>query len=240
LDAAYKIYSELAEVAKKAARPLVGMAVVLKEQKQYKEALELLDKAQDNNENFVHLYVERGHIYSLQGEIEKAVEEYKSAIEISPLNPVRYQDAVEILFKLEKYKEGVDILKDAIKREIQFPSLHHFMSQGYFALQDYPKAIKHIRSALHSDPENVTYLNQLGICFKESQDYQEAMKTYNSIIKLDPHNKAALFNKAILQHSMGQAEDAIKTLDRCITKHPTFLPAKTKLNEYKAALNKAG
>ena len=240
LDDAYSIYEQISKVAKNTARPFVGMARVLREKKQFDEALAMLDQAQTNNENFVHTYVEKGKIYVEKGSIEKAVEQYKKAIEISPLNPLRYEEAVGMLFKLERYEEGVEILKSAIEKELQFSSLHHYMSQGYFALQDYVKAIKHIRLALHSDPENVTYLNQLGICFKESEDFQEAMKTYNSIIKLDPANKAALFNKAILLHSMGQPEDAVKILERCIVKHPTFLPAKTKLNEYKAALSKAG
>ena len=239
IDAAFSIYEEISKVAKNTARPFVGMARVYREKKQFDEALKMLDIAQSNNENFVHAYVEKGKIFSEQGNIEKAVKEYTRAIEISPLNPLRYEEAVGMLFKLERYEEGVKILKSALERELQFPSLHHFLSQGYFALQDYTKAIKHIRQALHSDPENVTYLNQLGICFKESEDFQEAMKTYNSIIKLDPANKAALFNKAILLQSMGQSADAIKVLERCLAKHPTFLPAKTKLNEYKAAANKA-
>ena len=218
------------------------MASIHRERKEYDQAMTCLAKAQKANENFVHLYTERAKVYDLQGELDKAVEQYQKAIELSPLNPIRYEEAVAMLFKLERFEEGVETLKGAIKRELSFPSLHHYMSQGYFALQNYKKAIQHISSALRADPENVTYLNQLGICYKESNDHDGAMKTYNSIIKLDPANKAALFNKAILFHTMGQLPEAIKVLERC-KKHPTFIPAKTKLNEYKATLaknNKAG
>jgi tetratricopeptide (TPR) repeat protein len=231
-DDAERIYKRIAESTDKAARPLVGLARIKLKQGQVDEAMRLLDEAQKRNEYFVHLYVVRGDIYAEQRQIDKAIEQFKRAISLSPLNPVRYETAVQLLFEKKNHQEAIDILEVAVKNELSFPSLHHFLSQGYYALKDYKKAVKHIRSALNADPENVVYLNQLGISYKESGLFEDATKVYNSIIKLDPKNKAALYNKAVLLHTMGSSEESIKLLTRLVQNNPDFEQAKAKLNEY--------
>lgn len=230
-----KVYQAIANETKNSARPWVGLAKIAVKQNDNNKALTLLQEAERRNPNFVHLYSIRGEILIKHHQPEDAIKAFTKAIELSPLNPLRYQDAAKPMFDLKMYKEGVEILEGALKHELNFPSLHHYLSEGYFALKDYKKALRHIRSALSVAPENVTYLNQLGICLKETNDFDGAMSTYNSIIKLDPENKAVLYNKAVLQFSMGDKADAIKTLTRATTKFPDFNAAKNKLEEYKKA-----
>ncbi|MGE0174236.1 MAG: tetratricopeptide repeat protein [Oligoflexales bacterium] len=231
-DEAKKIYSRIAQATEKAARPCVGLARVEAKLGNVDGALKLLEEAQNRNKHYVHTYVVRGEILSAQKKIDAAIEQYKTAIELSPLNPMRYENAAQLLFDQKRYEEAIQILEVAVRNELNFSSLHHYLSQGYYAVKDYKKAIKHIRSALGLNPENVVYLNQLGISYKESGLIEEATKTYNSIIKLDPNNKAALYNKAILMHSTGAADEAIKILSRLVGKYPDFEQAKTKLAEY--------
>jgi tetratricopeptide (TPR) repeat protein len=232
---AEKIYQAIANETQKSARPWVGLAKIAAKMSDHNKALKLLEEAEKRNPNYVHLYSIRGEILIKHMQPEEAIQAFTKAIELSPLNPLRYQDAAKPMFDLKMYKEGVEVLEIAIKHQLNFPSLHHYLSEGNFALKDYKKALRHIRSALSVAPENVTYLNQLGICLKETNDFEGAMSTYNSIIKLDPDNKAVLYNKAVLQFSMGDKADAIKTLTRATTKFPDFGAAKNKLEEYKKA-----
>ena len=234
LDEAEAIYKALSAMTEKAARPIVGLADVALLRKDYAAAEKLLQQAEERNKNYVHTYVIRGNMYGEQNKIEEAIAEFKKAIDLSPLNPVRYERAAELLFSLKKFEEAVEILSVALKNELEFPSLHHYLSQAYYSLKNYKKAIRHIRSSLNADPENISYLNQLGIAYKESDEVEEALKTYNQVIKLDPENRAALYNKAILLKSKGDVDGAIKLLDRCLTKHPDFAQAKEKLNEFKS------
>lgn len=232
LPEAGHVYERLSQVAEKSARPLVGLARIAVQQKDHKKAMELLKEAEARNKAFVHLYVLRGEIAVARQDFGDAIEQFKKAIELSPLNAMRYEAAAKILFDLDKYQEAVDLLSVALKHELNFPSLHHFLSQGFYALRDYKRAIKHIRSSLNADPENVVYLNQLGIAYKESEMYEDATKVYNSIIKLDPDNKAALYNKAILMKATGNMDEALKILGRILTKYPDFKQAQTKKAEF--------
>lgn len=232
LDQAEAIYKDLAATAPKAARPVVGVARIYIERKDYQTALKLLAEAETKNPNYVHLYVERAMIHAGQNQWETAIAGFKKAIELSPLNALRYKAAVDILFQCRRYEEAATLLEGAIKLKLEFPALYHFLSQAKFALKDYKSAQKYIRQALSGDPENVDYLNQLGICLKETDQIDEANKVYNQIIKHDPNNIHALYNKAVLLHTKGERDEAIKLLERLLRKSPGFQPAKSKLDEY--------
>ena len=239
LEKAAGIYSLLVKATEKAARPYVGLARVAHRKGNLDEALQHLLVAEDRNPHYVPTFVLRGKIFTEQSENEKALEQFTHAIHLSPLNPIRYEEAASIMFDLKLFKEAVTLLSIAVKNELSFPSLHHYLSQANFQLQEYKKAIQHVRIALGSDPENVTYLNQLGVCYKEAGQSQDALKTYNQIIKIDPENKSCLYNKAVLLNSLDKNEEAVKVLKRCIEKHPKFNQAIEKLAEIQSQPTKA-
>jgi tetratricopeptide (TPR) repeat protein len=240
LDKAAAVYTELMNTTEKSARPLVGLARIEKFKGNYDAALKFLETAEAKNPNYVHVFSLRGDIYSSQKNWNEALAQYRKGIELSPLNPIRYISAVEVMMQQKKYKECVDLLSLAIKRELTFPDLHHYLSQASFNLKDYKQAIKHIKHAIQNDQNNLEYMNQLAISYKESDQLEEAQKVYNSIIKFDPDNLAALFNKAIMLHKKGSLDDAIKIMERISMKHPDFAQAKTKIKEYQEERNKAG
>lgn len=234
-DEAERIYRELSIGAPNTARPLVGLARVAWGRKDNKKALNFLDEAENNNSNYVHVFSQRGKILVEMGDIDKGLESLKYAIELSPLNPIRYQDCVNVLIAQKMFEEIPIVLEGAVKEGVQFPELYRYLSEAYYNLKDYKKAIRFIRSALDTDQTNITFLNQLAVSLKESGDLLEAQKTYNKVIKLDPKNLQALYNKALLLTKMDQAPEAIKLLDRITKMYPDFNKAEKKLNELKAS-----
>lgn len=232
LDLAEKIYKDLAAHAPKAARPLVGLSRIEMKRSQPEKALQYLVEAEHKNKSFVHLFADRAEIYAAGGDFDAAITAFKTAIELSPLNAIRYKSAADLLFKAKRYQEASDLLEIAIAQKLEFPDLYHYLSQAKFALKDFKAASKYVRNALGADPENVTYLNQLGICLKETGQMDDATKVYNQIIKLDPANISALYNKSVLLHAKGERDEAIKILERVVKNNPDFAQGRTKLDEY--------
>ena len=237
MDRAETIYQRLANSSANAARPVVGLARVAIEKKQLDKALQLLIDAEKRNPYYVHTFVERGRLAVAQRNIEDGVSFFKKAIALSPLNPIRYEEAAELLFRLQRYQDAVDLLQQALDNHVVFPRLHHIMSQGFFALKDFKKAIRHIKSALSAEPDNVVYLNQLGVCYKESDLFDDAAKVYNHVIKIDPDNRSALYNKGVMLATRNQYPEAVKLLSRCVEKYPDFEQAAKKLKEIKDKAN---
>lgn len=236
LDIAEQVYKDLSATAPNAARPVVGMARIMHKRGDHKAALALLQDAEAKNKHYVHLYVERARIFAEQSDWANAIDGFKTAISLSPLNAMRYKDAADLLFKVKRYEDASKLLEGALQHKLEFPALFHYLSQAKFALKDYKMAQRYIRSALQSDPENVVYLNQLGICFKETNQMDEAVKVYNQVIKNDPTNTDALYNKSVLLNAKGDTEEAIKTLERLLRKAPGFEPAKAKMQQYQREL----
>ena len=231
-----EVYTALHDASPNSVRPLLGLARVAMLKGKVDEAIALVKQAEDINPKYVPTFVVKGELQLIKKDMQGAVESYKTAIQLSPLNPIRYKSAADMLFKMQRYTEASEILEIAYKNQVQFPELNHYLSQAYFMVKDYPKALKLIKTAVISEPDNITYLNQLGICLKETSQYDEASKIYNQIIKLDPENKSALYNKAILLFAKGDKEESIKLLDRVVKKHPDFAQAAAKLKEYRETL----
>ena len=175
--------------------------------------------------------MERGIIFTKQDSWEQAVAAFKKAIDLSPLNAQRYKMAADILFPTKRYKEACDLLETAVKFNLDFPALYHYLSQAKFALRDYKMAQKYVKQALQNAPDNVDYLNQLGICCKENGQVEDALKAYNQAIKLDPNNLEGLYNKAILLKSKQEFDEAIRLLEKVLKRDPQFTLAKIKLEE---------
>jgi tetratricopeptide (TPR) repeat protein len=233
-DRAEKIYKLLAESAKESARPLVGLARAAMGRNDLGKALEHLDAAEARNKAFVHIFAERGVIMTQMQLFDDAFKAFDQAIALSPLNPVRYKQAAEVLFNRNRFQEAAILLERAVSLGLEFKQLYHYLSQACFATREYVKAIKYVRSALAKEPENLTYLNQLGICLKQQNQFDEANKVYNQIIKRDPENVATLYNKAMLCEARSEPVEAIKLLERALKIDPDFVLARAKLDEFKA------
>lgn len=230
-DEAGKIYKLLGESSQKSARPLVGLARVAVGKGDLHKALEHLAMAENRNKAYVHVFAARGEIYCQMKKYDDALKAFDQAIMLSPLNPIRYKSAADILMVRERYKDAINLLEKAVKSGLEFKELYNHLSQAYFMSKDFPKALRYVKTALSMDPENVTFLNQMGICLKNMDQLDEAAKVYNQIIKIDPENVAALYNKAMLNEARGEHADAVKLLERAVRKDPSFAQAKAKLEE---------
>ena len=235
-DEAEKIYTRLSESAPNSARPLVGLAKVAHSRKDFDKGFELLQKAQEKNEQYVHIYGLRGDLYLAQGDYDSGIAAYRHAIGMSPLNPNRYKKAGDALLGQSRFQEAADILKGALTKKVHFKELYDFLSRAHYNLKDYENSAKYIRRAVEKEPENITYLNQLALSLKECGDLEEAKKFYNKVIKLDPDNKQALFNKAIMLAQSHKELDAIKILERLVKKYPDFEKGAKKIDELKSQL----
>jgi tetratricopeptide (TPR) repeat protein len=232
-DDAEKVYKMLSDSSKTSARPMVGLSRVYLGRDNPEKALDCLLQAEARNKAYVHVFSTRGEIYSYMKKFDDALKAFDQAITLSPLNPVRYRAAADILMTKERYKDASILLEKAVKNGLEFKELYNHLSQAYFMQKDYAKAIRYVKTALSLDPENVVFLNQLGVCHKNLNQVEEANKIYNQIIKLDQDNLAALYNKALLHDSKGETPEAVKLLERALRKDVNFVPAKMKLDELK-------
>ena len=183
LDEAAKVYKAIAEGSDRAARPLVGLARVLLQKEKYEEAIQNLTQAIERNENYVHAFAMRGEIYFLLKNYKRALEDFKKAVGLSPLNVTRYEKTSEFLIKENRIEECLQILNIGINAGLKHPYVIERTGYCYFSQKDYPKALRYLKEAVRLAPENISFLNSLAICYRDSKEIEKAIQIYNIILK---------------------------------------------------------
>ncbi len=236
LDRAEGVYQDLAAQTITAARPYVGLARIAHLRGDLQLSLKHALTAIQKNNNYTHAHSLLGELYLEKGDLDSAFQSFRKAIELSPLNVVRYEKAAAPLLEAGRVDDAISLLNLAIQAQFEHPFIVERLGYCFFQKKEYAKAAKFLRQAVHAEPDNVSFLNSLAICYRDSQMYNEALDTYNQIIKRDNDNHLVMFNKSLLLNLMGRKEEAIKLLRKIIAKHPDFHKAKDKLVEFGGSL----
>ncbi|NBO38953.1 tetratricopeptide repeat protein [bacterium] len=232
LDHAENVYSELAKQTQHAARPYVGLARIALLRGDPKGAMNFVKTAIQKNPKYTHAHSFLGDLYLAEKRLDEALASYREAIELSPLNVVRYEVATEALLTAGRVDEAISILEIATQAKFENPFIIERLGYCYFQKKEYQKAAKFLRQAVHAEPDNVSFMNSLAICYRDANLYDEALDTYNAILKRDNENRSVMFNKALLLNMMNRTEEAIKLLKKVLAKHPDFQKAKEKIVEF--------
>lgn len=230
-DMAYRIYSAVASSSKTGARPHVGLARIELERKSPDKAIAHCATAIERNAFFVHAFSTRAKAYLMKGESDKALADLKHAVDLSPLNVARLEDACEELLNRQLTSECITILGVSIAAGLEHPYITERMGQCHFLNKNYSEATKYFKEAVRLDPENQSFMNSLAICYRDAENYDEAITTYNQIIKRNPEAYQVLFNKALVLILREQTKEAAKTLHRVLKIKPDFEKARQKLQE---------
>jgi tetratricopeptide (TPR) repeat protein len=231
LDRAEQVYSDLAQQTLNAARPYVGLARIAHMRGDLPAAMKHALTAIQKNNKYAHAHALLGELYLEKGDLDSAYQSFREAIELSPLNVIRYEKVAEPLLAKMRIDDLISLLNIALKVGFEHPFIIERLGHCFFHKKDYAKAGKYFRQAVHAEPENISFLNALAICYRDAELYTEALDIYNQIIKKDNENHHVMFNKSLVLNLMGRPEEAIKLLRKIIDKHPDFKKAKDKLNE---------
>jgi tetratricopeptide (TPR) repeat protein len=102
-----------AKAKEAAARTWYAKAGYARRQKDYQEALRLYSKVIDLDENYLNAYGMRGMTYSLDGQHQKAIDDFSRGIKLKPGNNAGYYDKRgEAYYALGKF---ADASRDALK-----------------------------------------------------------------------------------------------------------------------------
>ncbi|MBW5394626.1 tetratricopeptide repeat protein, partial [Brachyspira hampsonii] len=164
----------------------------------YNEALKLIKKSIELNENdsaYWHLlgYINRENenYYAAIEYAEKAVKLNKSYV-VDDGNYMEYYLTVigESYFKLGKYDEAIEVFKEIIKLPRHDQSDFMYLGLSYFEKKEYDKAIENYENVLEIHPscdyiENTSAINALAKSYMALGEYQKGIEVYKKYIKED-------------------------------------------------------
>src|SRR6266446_6583471 len=170
-----------------------------------------------------HMYEEQVTVYGRSELANKAIDEYRLAIEADPSSEFLTSGLAELYVKTGRIRDAVLEAQDIIKRDPNNLEAHKLLGRIYLrSLGDMPGgsgsdnilklAIDQYEQITKLDPDSVDDHLLLGRLYRLSSDLAKAEGELKTAIKLDPNSEEAVTTLAMLYTDEGDTAHALKVL----------------------------
>jgi tetratricopeptide (TPR) repeat protein len=171
-----------------------------------------------------HLYEEQVTAYGRSELANKAMEEYRLAIEADPSSEFLTSGLAELYVKTGRIRDAVLEAQDIIKRDPNNLEAHKLLGRIYLrSLGDMPGsgngsdnvlklAIEQYEQIVKIEPSNVDDHLLLGRLYRLNNDLQKAEAELKIAVKLDPDSEEAVTTLALLYSDEGDTSHALQVL----------------------------
>jgi adenylate cyclase len=149
------------------------------------EAVKLCEKAitLDESQDMPHYLL--GHIYSLSGQIEKAIAEGELAINLNQNSASAYNYLGRTLTYAGRAEEAIDLLIKSVRLN---PLIHGDITLGnaYREAGRYEEALTEYKKCIKNSPNNIFVHLCLTMTYALAGRYEAAREEWSEVLKLDP------------------------------------------------------
>jgi tetratricopeptide (TPR) repeat protein len=201
-----------------------------------------------------HMYEEQVTVYGRSELANKAIEEYRQAIEADPSSEFLTSGLAELYVKTGRIRDAVVEAQDIIKRDPNNLEAHKLLGRIYLrSLGDMPGgngsdnvlklAIEQYETIVKIEPNSVDDHLLLGRLYRLNNDLQKSENELKTAVKLDPTSEEAVTTLAILYTDEGDTARALQVLSsipdagRSAKLYSALGTAYEQRKEYKAAID---
>jgi tetratricopeptide (TPR) repeat protein len=170
-----------------------------------------------------HMYEEQVTVYGRSDLANKAIEEYRLAIEADPSSEFLTSGLAELYVKTGRIRDAVLEAQDIIKRDPKNLEAHKLLGRIYLrSLGDMPGgngsdnvlklAIEQYEQIVKIEPDGVDDHLLLGRLYRLNSDLQKAENELKIAVKLDPSSEEAVTTLAMLYTDEGDTAHALQVL----------------------------
>lgn len=190
--------------------PTVKTAQQLLKKKKYAEALAVIEKAEENQENNTSLLIEKGKVwFSLALEREKRTR-WSS-----------YGTDENDWLKSAEAEKAEEFLKKAVQQSPNNKDAHYFLGQLYMEKGWFSLAEIEFLAVLRDDKENVKALLNLGVVYAEMKRFDLAQQELRHALRIDRKEPAIAKNFAYLyRFYLDKPDSAIAWANRYLNLDP--------------------
>lgn len=127
--------------------------------------------------------IEKGWLYFQKGDLERANALYRQALQLDEDNLVARYNLGLVLMEMGFPEEALEEFNKTVALDNGYYWGYLGQGQVYLALQDYPKAVDHLRQAQRLQPFSANLYYLLGQALEGIQAREEARWAYNEAVK---------------------------------------------------------
>src|SRR5436853_3131386 len=171
-----------------------------------------------------HMYEEQVAMYGRTELANKAIEEYRQAIDADPTSEYLTAGLAELYAKTGRIRDAVMEAQDILKRDPGNLEAHKLLGRIYLrSLGDIQAgqgsqnvlklAIEQYEQIIKIEPDNVDDHLLLGRLYRLNNDLQKAENEFKTAVKLQPDSEEAVTTLAYLYNEEGDSARAIQALN---------------------------
>ncbi|PIW69070.1 MAG: hypothetical protein COW08_09050 [Ignavibacteriales bacterium CG12_big_fil_rev_8_21_14_0_65_30_8] len=215
LDSAYYY---LGEGLKKNTSSIYGnyyMGRIESERKNYKKALEYLNKAVQLDPNYADAYYEIAKVNKLQKNYSSAISSIKNAIKNKDGEAIYLEFLGILYYEADSIKQAIEVLNRSIEIDSQNPNVFFVLGNiSIFKTKETKKALEYYKRAVYLDPDLPDALVNLGNTYALLGQYDKAEETYKKEILFRKNSINALVNLGKIYKMQGKINEAIGLFSR--------------------------
>ena len=191
-------------------KDLYAQALGKIDDKEFKEAIELLNRAIAEDKANTDYLLKRGEAKYLSGKGILAIQDFNKVIQIDSENSMAYAFRSAIYVEMKDYKGAIEDCKKALDLNPNNEMAYIRMGDAYFSMEtaDYIEAMKAYNYAINLNEKNKTALHNRGVAKKELKDYHGAIDDFNKAIIIDAEYASAYMNRGICKSLLGDTPGA--------------------------------
>lgn len=188
-----------------------------------RHALVLAERAAEELPREPDVLIALGNVYDLRGNLEKAADAFRRAIDCDPDNALAHYDLGAVLERLAD-EDGAEIAyREAIEIEVDGCTMFEAAAALGALLRRtgrLDEAASVYEAYLDEDPINVDILVEHGICLSDLDELEDAVERFELALSLEQQHAGAWYNLAITLYRMGRPGEAIPAMENAYRSDP--------------------
>jgi Tfp pilus assembly protein PilF len=177
-------------------------------EKNYDEALTILQQLLEKNPNTYQIHILIGDCYREKGDFDKAIESYDKAIEEAKKDEKMGTEIIakalagigNCHFKKGDFETAQSFFKQSIDTYPENEALAYNVGEIYFSSQKLDEAIQYFTIATQIKPDWPAPYYKLGLVNLNKADYEKAKEHFRKFLELEPDSELSAQVKNILEY----------------------------------------
>ncbi len=194
-------------------------------QKEWTQALELIDQAIAVSPENGLAYSNRGNVLSELKRHDEALICYEKAISLQPDYAEAYSNQGNALQALGRFEEALICYEKAISLQPDYAEAYSNQGNAFLALSRYQAALACYEKTVLLDANNAKAFYGAAIIFDLQKKYDYSLGCCNQALKIQPHYLEALALRGTIYFRAKDYEQALTNFDEILLIHPQSIQA---------------
>ena len=199
--------SKDAVITDEASLAYIEQATQLFNEKEYDQALVILENFLEQNPKAYQVQLLMGDCYREKGEIDKAIEVYSKAVEDAKMDEKMGSQVIpkamaalgDAYLRKNDLEKAQQYFKQSVDASPEDETLAYNVGEIFFSNQQLEGAMEYFTKAAEIKPDWATPYYKLGLVSLNKADYEKAKEYFQKFLTLEPEGEMAAQTKNILE-----------------------------------------